>query len=89
MTRKRIGRIALAGFVIILAVILIGPFLVPVPPLEDTHPPQALADSDSQFIRGDSRKRPIAHAGNDNLRPSGDERRQAAFKAGFPEAFKR
>ncbi len=31
-------------------VILVGPFLVPVPPLEDTVPPQELADADSRFI---------------------------------------
>lgn len=30
--------------------LLIGPFLIPIPPLEDTHPPEALADPDSKFI---------------------------------------
>ena len=34
----------------LLFLILVGPFLVPVPPLENTQPPGALADPDSQFI---------------------------------------
>ncbi|MFW5714706.1 MAG: alpha/beta fold hydrolase [Brevefilum sp.] len=34
----------------LLLLILVGPFLVPVPPLENTHPPEALADPDSQFV---------------------------------------
>jgi pimeloyl-ACP methyl ester carboxylesterase len=34
----------------LLVVLLVGPFLVPVQPLEETLPPQALADADSQFI---------------------------------------
>ncbi|MBX3056633.1 MAG: alpha/beta hydrolase [Anaerolineae bacterium] len=42
------------NFLIILAIValtlLVGPFLVPVPPLPDTVPPQQLADPDSQFI---------------------------------------
>jgi pimeloyl-ACP methyl ester carboxylesterase len=41
------GLFVLAGG---LAVVLVGPFLVPVPPLEGTQPPEALADEDSQFI---------------------------------------
>ncbi|MBN2148329.1 MAG: alpha/beta hydrolase [Anaerolineales bacterium] len=44
---RRTGVTLLAGVLIIL---LIGPFLVPVPPLEGTLPPKALADPDSQFI---------------------------------------
>lgn len=35
---------------VVLLIILAGPFLVPVPPLENTQPVQALADPDSQFI---------------------------------------
>jgi pimeloyl-ACP methyl ester carboxylesterase len=35
---------------ILLFVILVGPFLIPVPPLENTQPVKALADPDSQFI---------------------------------------
>lgn len=37
-----------AGF--FLALILVGPFLVPIRPLEDTVPPQSLAGPDSQFL---------------------------------------
>jgi pimeloyl-ACP methyl ester carboxylesterase len=33
------------------AILLIGPFLVPVPPLEGTVPPRELVDPDSQFIQ--------------------------------------
>jgi len=33
----------------LLLLILVGPFLVPVTPLENTKPPEALADPDSQF----------------------------------------
>ncbi len=43
-------RILLGIVVIILLVALIGPFLVPVPPLEGLQPPEALADPDSRFI---------------------------------------
>jgi pimeloyl-ACP methyl ester carboxylesterase len=32
------------------AILLIGPFLVPVPPLDRTVPPEQLADSDSRFV---------------------------------------
>ena len=34
----------------LMLLILVGPFLVPVPPLENTQPPEDLADQDSQFI---------------------------------------
>jgi pimeloyl-ACP methyl ester carboxylesterase len=47
---RRINRVALAGLAVILLAILVGPFLVPVPALEGTHPPQDLADEDSQFV---------------------------------------
>jgi pimeloyl-ACP methyl ester carboxylesterase len=43
-------RILLISIVIILAVLLVGPFLIPVPPLTDTLPAEQLADSDSRFI---------------------------------------
>jgi len=35
---------------VLLVVLLVGPFLVPVPPLEGTLPPEQLADPDSRFI---------------------------------------
>ena len=48
--KQRVGRIALAVSSALLLAILVGPFLIPVPALEGTQPPQALADPDSQFI---------------------------------------
>ncbi len=42
-------RTTLIVLAILLIVLLIGPFLIPVPPL-DTVPPRALADPDSRFI---------------------------------------
>lgn len=44
---RRSGLYVLAGG---LAVVLVGPFLIPVPQLTGTFPPQALADDDSEFI---------------------------------------
>lgn len=44
---RRRGLFVLAGG---LTVLLVGPLLIPVPPLKDTFPPQALGDDDSQFI---------------------------------------
>lgn len=35
---------------LLLAALLVGPFLVPVPPLEGTVPPRQLADADSRFV---------------------------------------
>lgn len=46
----RIGRTVQAVLLGGLALVLLGPFLVPVPPLEGTQPPSALADADSRFI---------------------------------------
>lgn len=48
--KKRLTRIAGTIFMIILAIPLIGPFLIPVPPLENTVSAESLADADSQFI---------------------------------------
>ena len=47
---KKGWKITLGILAGLLLLILVGPFLVPVRPLEDTQPPQALADEDSQFI---------------------------------------
>jgi len=44
---RRKGLFILAGG---LAILLGGPFLIPVPPLKNTFPPKALADDDSQFV---------------------------------------
>jgi pimeloyl-ACP methyl ester carboxylesterase len=48
--KQRVSRILLASLGILLLVVLVGPFLVPVPSLEDTRPAKELADPDSQFI---------------------------------------
>ena len=47
---KKFSRILLIILGILLVLLLVGPFLVPVPPAPGTVPPQQLADSDSQFI---------------------------------------
>jgi len=47
---KRWKRITLIVIGVLLFVVLVGPFLIPVPPLEDTVPPEQLADPDSRFI---------------------------------------
>ncbi len=39
------------SLLVIVLVVLVGPFLVPVPPLSNTVPPAQLADPDSQFIQ--------------------------------------
>ena len=48
--KKRIFRITLIVVGILLAALLIGPFLIPIPPLEGTVPPDRLGDPDSRFI---------------------------------------
>lgn len=50
---RKIGLAALIGVSALLVLILVGPFLVPVPPLENTVPPEQLADPDSRFINVD------------------------------------
>jgi pimeloyl-ACP methyl ester carboxylesterase len=40
----------LVGFAFLLVVLLVGPFLIPVPPLQGTVPPRQLAGPDSRFI---------------------------------------
>jgi pimeloyl-ACP methyl ester carboxylesterase len=47
---KRILKIIAIILGVLLVVLLIGPFLVPIPPLEGVSSPEKLADSDSQFI---------------------------------------
>ncbi len=42
---------ALIGAAALAAVLAVGPFLVPVPPLEGTVPPEQLAGPDSRFVR--------------------------------------
>ncbi len=43
-------RIGCAVLLLLGAVLLLGPFLVPIPPLEGAVPPRELADADSRFI---------------------------------------
>jgi pimeloyl-ACP methyl ester carboxylesterase len=49
--KKRIYRIILILLGVFAFLILIGPFLVPVPPLTNTVPVRELAEADSQFVR--------------------------------------
>ncbi len=44
------GRILLFFIITVVAVLLIGPLIIPIPPLEDTRPARELADPDSLFI---------------------------------------
>ncbi len=46
---RRVGRALALILSVFLLLLLVGPFLVPVPPLEGTVPPEALADPDSRF----------------------------------------
>jgi len=50
---KRFFRIVLIALAALLVLLLVGPFLVPLPPLENTVPPQELADPDSHFVQVD------------------------------------
>lgn len=43
----KITLIVLASLVLL---VLVGPFLIPIPPLENIQPPQSLAEPDSQFV---------------------------------------
>lgn len=47
---KKVWKITLFVLGVLVFVILVAPFLVPISPLEEVHPPQALAEHDSQFI---------------------------------------
>ena len=46
-------KISLAALVFVLTLLLVGPLVVPIPPLTDTLPAAQLADPDSQFIEVD------------------------------------
>lgn len=50
MKRRRFLRGLGMGLLVLLSLLLVGPFLVPVPPLEGTVPPEQLADPDSLFV---------------------------------------
>lgn len=47
---KKGWKITLGILAALLVLFLVGPFLIPVPPLADTQAPEALADEDGQFI---------------------------------------
>jgi pimeloyl-ACP methyl ester carboxylesterase len=49
--KRRTKQIVLIVIGILLTFLLVGPLLIPIPPLQGTLPPQALADPDSQFIK--------------------------------------
>ena len=50
---KKGWKITLSILAAMLILVLIGPFLIPVPPLENTQPPQSLADEEGQFLEID------------------------------------
>lgn len=47
---KRLLKIILIILAVVLLIVLVGPFLVPVRPLEGLQPPEALAQENSQFL---------------------------------------
>ncbi len=47
---KRALRVTLLVLALLLLIVLVGPFLVPIPPLKDTVPPEELADPESHFV---------------------------------------
>jgi pimeloyl-ACP methyl ester carboxylesterase len=47
---KKIIKVILIITGILLVIVLIGPFIIPIPPLENTRPPQELAYPDSHFV---------------------------------------
>jgi len=50
MKRRRFLRGLGIALGVLLLLLLVGPFLIPVPPLEGTKPIEALADADSRFV---------------------------------------
>ena len=51
MKKNRFWKITGIVLGVLLIFVLVGPFLVPVPPLENTVPAEMLADADSRFIK--------------------------------------
>ena len=47
---NKLGKIVSVLVIVSLLVVAVGPFLVPIPPLEGALPPEQLADPDSKFI---------------------------------------
>lgn len=50
MRKNRFWKIAGGIFAVLLVIVLIGPFLIPIPPLENTVSAESLAEADSRFI---------------------------------------
>lgn len=50
IAKRRVFRRITVSLLIMLAVLVVGPLLIPIPPLENTLPPEALAWPDSRFI---------------------------------------
>lgn len=50
MRKRRILIVTSLTLIVVLLVLLVGPFLIPVSPAPGTVPPQQLADPDSQFV---------------------------------------
>ena len=50
MKKQRFLRNFIVTFIILLLIVIFGPFLVPIPPLDGTKPVSELADPDSQFV---------------------------------------
>jgi pimeloyl-ACP methyl ester carboxylesterase len=50
MKKRSFFKILATIICVLLAIVLVGPFLVPVPPAPGTVPPQQLADPDSHFV---------------------------------------
>jgi len=47
---QTLRRILLGAIIVLILLVAVGPFLVPIPPLEGLKPPEQLADPDSRFI---------------------------------------
>jgi pimeloyl-ACP methyl ester carboxylesterase len=47
---KRFGRLVILFGSVLLVVVVVGPLVYPIPPLENTVPPRELADADSRFV---------------------------------------
>ncbi len=47
---RKLGQLGCFGSAVLAFLVLVGPFLLPISPLEGTSPPHALADADSRFL---------------------------------------
>lgn len=72
-------RILIGLVLVLLFLVLAGPFLVPIPALEDTVPPRDLADADSLFVEVDGLEVHYKHVGA----PPGEGQRAFLLLHGF------